>query len=223
MEIVCSPSVTKALRVYLAAIFQLDISHADVRAQFVLPVALILERFSQPSVSFAVAVAVDVTDACAYFDQSIARGLLRNTDVAYTQAQIFIALDAFDGQVTDFLMNVEVGICRDFQFHVELGVARTGSTELQGCIVPGNVEVSPRLFHMALTPRPDCVLQTDLRGITAPDVEIANAEPHVNVSAGHKLTGVAMRFFILPVARGAERNKQQTKQQDLVSLPGLER
>ena len=58
-------------RGYLAA-FQLDISHSDMRAKFVFPFALVLQRFSQPAVSFAGAIDVYIANAGACFDQPIA-------------------------------------------------------------------------------------------------------------------------------------------------------
>jgi hypothetical protein len=81
--------------------------------------------------------------------------------VAHFQAQVFIALDAIDGKITDFLMDVETSIRRNFQFNVELRVATRG-TELHGCLISANIEIDVRFSHMALTPR--------LGGVPQPDI-----------------------------------------------------
>jgi len=120
-------------------------------------------------------------------------------------------------------MDVETGICRDFQFHLELRVAGTRDMELHVCVVSVHVKVDASFFHMAFAPRLDCVPQPDFGGITAAYVKIANAQPHAHVSAGRELTGVCMRLFVLPVACCTERDKQQTKHDKLARFPGLER
>ncbi len=67
-----------------------------MRAHFIFPVPVILERLAQPAASLAVAIAVDVADTRARIDQTIAGPPSGNPDIADSQAQVFVALDTID-------------------------------------------------------------------------------------------------------------------------------
>ena len=203
--------------------FEFDISNADVGAQFILAVAVVLERLAQPATTFAVAFAIDVSDASARVNEAVARVFGGNADIADSQVHVFVAFNAVDGQIADFLMDIEMSVGRNFQFYVELCVPAAGSVELNSGIVSPNIEVRMRVLHAAFPVRLHRVLQPDSCGIPALDVQVANVETHMHVASGNELSGICVALFIAPVTCRAERNKKKTKQNRLVDLPGLKR
>ena len=77
-------------------------------SQLVLAVAVVFERLAQPAASLTLAFAIDIADAGARVHQAVAGVPDENADITDSQVQVFVALDAVDGQITDFLMDVEM-------------------------------------------------------------------------------------------------------------------
>src|SRR5258706_6756381 len=142
--------------------FQRNIPHADMRPQFVLAVAAILQSLAQPAAGFAVAVAVHVADAGAGTHQVIVRAPDRDSYVAHAQLQIFVACNAGDSEIADLFVYVEVGGLRDFKLNIELGVSTGWSVELDSGVAAADFEVHKRVFQMTFTPGLDGVVHADL-------------------------------------------------------------
>src|SRR6478609_7821125 len=76
---------------------------------------------------------------------------------------------------------------------------------------------------MALLSRLHRVLQPDSCGIATSDVQVANAEAHMNVATRDELASIGVCLFIAPVVCGAQGDKKQTQQESFVGLKGLKR
>ncbi len=114
-------------------------------------------------------------------------------------------------------MHVEVGGLRHFKFHVELRVAAGGSVEFDLGVAAADLNIHVRFFHAAFAARLDGIVQADLVGVTALDVQVADAEANVQHAAGHEVADFVVRLFVVPVVRsGTERHQQQTSNDGLV-------
>jgi hypothetical protein len=71
-----------------------------------------------------------------------------------------------------------------------------------------DIDINVRVFHVAFAPRLDGVVQADLIGIAAPDVQVAHAQTHMDHAAGDEVASLAMGLFIVPVVRGSTERRQ---------------
>ena len=117
-------------------------------------------------------------------------------------------------------MHVEVGGLWHFEFHVELRVAAGGSVEFDMGVAAADLNIHVRFFHAAFAARLDGVMQADLVGVAALDVQVSDAQAHVQHASGHEVADFIVRFFVVPVVRGGTKGYQHETNGDCPVKPG---
>ena len=129
----------------------------------------------------------------------IGRASKGDPDVAHAQPKILVALDVVDPEVANLLMHLKIGVLRHLEFHIELRVAAGWRMEFDIGVAAVDIDVHVRVFNMAFAPRLDGVVQADLVGFAALDVQVAHAEAYMYHATGDEVAGLAVRLFVVPV------------------------
>src|ERR1022692_2837705 len=101
----------------------MNVSHPNVRPQFVLPIAVILQSLAQPSAGLAVTIAMHVADAGTCIHHAIPRSPVGYADVANAQTQILITFNIFHSDIADSLLHIDICVLRYFELDIKLRVA----------------------------------------------------------------------------------------------------
>jgi hypothetical protein len=75
-----------------------------------------------------------------------------------------------------------------------LGVAAGGRSEFDVGVAAVHVDVDVRVFHVAFAPRLDGVVEADLVGISAENVQVAHVEAQVHPASSGEFAHLVVGF-----------------------------